>query len=172
MLKKRSDKKAFYGVPASGGGALTFHRMKFFTELSVSKNPVEYSRQYVDEDAERTDVVGYGPSMSFAFDEYTGNEVLEDITAIIDGEKVGTDAQREIIIVDFSKNSGSGYLAYKRTYSIIADSEGDSIEAYTYSGSMNAIGSFVKGTATIATPEGGNGKTVETITFAEDASGE
>lgn len=172
MLKKRSDKKAFYGVPGEGD-VITFTRMKFFTELSVSKNPVEYSRQYVDEDAERTDVVGYGPSMSFAFDEYTGNVVLEDITSIIDEEKVGTEAQREIIIVDFSSPAtDGGFVAYKRTYSIIADSEGDSMEAYTYSGSMNSIGDQIKGVAVIATPEKGNSKTVETVTFTEDKSGE
>ena len=61
-LKKRSDIVAFYGIED------TFHRMRGFTEGSISKNPKEYSRQYIDEDGEQTDVVGYSPSMSYAFD--------------------------------------------------------------------------------------------------------
>lgn len=112
-LIKRSDKKAFYGVKSDTETVYT--RMRYFTELSTSKNPVEYSRQYVDESQERADVVGYSPSMSFNFDEYTGDAVLEDIVSIINEEKLGTDAQREIILVDFSKKSGEGYAAVKRT---------------------------------------------------------
>ena len=55
-----------------------FTRMKGFTELSGSKNPTEYSRQYVDEIFESTDVTGYSPSWSFAFDDYTEDAVLEE----------------------------------------------------------------------------------------------
>lgn len=170
-LVKRSDKVAFYGVP--GENSVTYTRMKGFTELSTSKNAGEYSRQYVDEDTERTDVVRYSPTTSFAFDEYTGDEVLTDIVDIIDNEKLGTDAQREIIQVDFSKPvNGGGYAAIKRTVTVIADSEGDSMDAYTYSGSFSAVGSFVTGTAAVSTPTGGTKKTAETITFTADTAGE
>ena len=168
MLKKRSDKKAFYGVP--GTNTVTFTRMKFFTELSTSKNPQEYSRQYVDEDSERTDVTGYSPSISFAFDDNTADAVLADIAGIIDGEKTGTEAQRDIISVDFTQPSGGGYVAYKRTYSVIADSEGGDMDAYTYSGNFNSVSDVVVGVATIATPAtGGTSKNVETITFVADS---
>lgn len=169
-LVKRSDKVAFYGVP--GENSVTYTRMMGFTELSTSKNAGEYSRQYVDEDTERTDVVRYSPTTSFAFDEYTGDEVLTDIVDIIDNEKLGTDAQREIIQVDFSKPVTGGYAAIKRTVTVIADSEGDSMDAYTYSGSFSAVGSFVTGTAAVSTPTGGTKKTAETITFTADTAGE
>lgn len=155
-ILKRSDKKAFYGIPASGGsGTPTFTRMRGFTEFSISRNPTEYSRRYVDEDSERTDVTGYSMSCSYAFDEFSGDEVHADIIAITDGEKVGADAQRDIVLVDFSKTAaGGGYEAVKRTFSVIADSEGDSTDAYTYSGNMRATGAVIKGTATIDTPSG------------------
>ena len=164
-LIKRSDKKAFYGVKSDTETVYT--RMRYFTELSTSKNPVEYSRQYVDESQERADVVGYSPSMSFNFDEYTGDAVLEDIVSIINEEKLGTDAQREIILVDFSKKSGAGYAAVKRTFAVIADSEGDGTEAYTYSGNFKVSGNAISGIAKIATPENGDSDNVETITFEE-----
>ena len=163
---KRSDKKTFYGIPGDAGA--TFTRMRHFSELSTSKNPGEYSRQYVDEPTERTDVVRYSPSMSFNFDEYAGDPVLEDIVEIINKEKLGTDAQRDIILVDFSKPSDNGgFEAVKRTFAVIADSEGGSNDAYTYGGTFKAVGASVYGVATIATPDGGNSDNVETITFSE-----
>ena len=166
-LVKRSDKKAFYGVPSGEG--VEFTRMKYFTEMSTSKNPKEYSRQYLDEDMERTDVVGYSPSMSFNFDEHTEDKVLSDIVDIIDNELLGTDGHREIVMVDFSRLSGDGYEAVKRKFAVIADSEGNGTDAYTYSGNMKAVSELVRGIAKIATPENGDPSTVETITFEEMA---
>ena len=163
-LIKRSDKKMFYGIPGTGDTA-TFTRMHYFTELSTSKNPVEYSRQYVDEAMERTDVTGYSPSISFNFDDYAGDAVLEDIVAIINEEKLGTDAQRDLILVDFSKKVDGGYYAVKRKFAVIADSEGDGSEAYTYGGNFKVTGAPVAGVATIADGEDPDG--AETITFAE-----
>ena len=165
MIVKRSDKKAFYGVPSSGGTP-TFTRMKHFTELSTSKNPGEYSRQYVDEPEERTDVVRYSPSISFNFDDCAGDAVLEDIVSIINEEALGEDAQREIVQVDFSRElEGGGYAAVKRTFAVIADSEGGGVDAYTYGGTFKTVGSKVHGVATIKTPTNGNPDNVETIEF-------
>lgn len=166
VMIKRSDKKAFYGIPGEGGASFT--RMRYFSELSTSKNPGEYSRQYVDEPTQRTDVVSYSPSMSFNFDEYHGDKVLEDIVEVINKEKLGTDARREIVLVDFSKPSADGgFEAIKRTFAIIADSEGGSMDAYTYGGTFKAVGTSVYGVAKIATPASGDVETVETITFTE-----
>lgn len=167
----RSDKKAFYGVPSDGGEAV-FTRMRYFTELSTSKNPKEYSRQYVDEKTERADVVGYSPSMSYSFDDTENDAVLEDIVSITNGEKLGIEAHREIIQVDFTKPSGDGFEAVKRKFAVIADSEGDSTDAYTYGGTFKAVGDKVFGVATIATPDGGDAESVETITFTEEKVGE
>lgn len=161
----RSDKKAFYGVPGEAGTEFT--RMKYFTELSISKNPKEYSRQYVDEASERTDVTGYSPSMSYAFDDCEGDKVLADIVEITNEEKLGLEAQREIVQVDFTKPSGDGFEAVKRTFAVIADSEGDSTDAYTYSGTFKTVGQKIHGIAKIETPENGDSESVETITFTE-----
>ena len=165
---KRSDKKLFYGVPGKDGGEPTFTRAKFFTELSISKNPVEYSRHYVDEESERTDVVGYSPSISYNFDDYAGDAILEDIVAITNGEMVGTDTHRTLVQVDFSRKVDGGFYAVKREYAVVPDSEGGSADAYTYGGTFKAVGDKVVGTVAVETPENGTSQNVETIIFVEE----
>ena len=132
-LVKRSDKVSFFGNMSTG--TETFNRMRGFTTLSGSKNPIEYSRQYVDEEMETTDVVGYSPSVEFGFDQYKNDAVHDEMVTILDSEKTGTDARRNIVTVDFSKpteNDGE-YKAVKREYAIIGDADGDGTDAYTYS---------------------------------------
>lgn len=144
-VAKRSDRVAFYGIPSSGNGEYVFHRMKGFTSFSTSKNPKEYSRQYVDEEFEQTDVVGYNPSTSFSFDLVKGNAVHEDIADIYNKEKVGSDAVRPIIIVDMSSDT---HTAIRRDFAVIAENEGDGTEAYIYSGTLKTKGDTIIGTAT------------------------
>ena len=148
-LVKRSDKVSFLGCLADGSE--TFNRMRGFTTLSGSKNPTEYSRRYVDEEFETTDVTGYSPSLDFGFDQYLGDLVHEEMVEILDGEKLGTEARRNIVTVDFSQPVGEegSYQAVKREYAIIGDSEGDSMDAYTYGGTFRATGKRIVGTATV-----------------------
>lgn len=147
-LVKRSDKVSFFGN--MGTGTETFNRMRGFTTLSGSKNPSEYSRQYVDEEFEVTDVTGYSPSIEFGFDQYKGDLVHDEMVEILDDEKTGTDARRNIVTVDFSQPvQGGGYKATKRAYSIIGDTEGDSMDAYTYSGTFRSAGKRIEGKATL-----------------------
>lgn len=164
-LVKRADKKAFWGLVSDQ--TTTYTRMKGFTSISGSKNPKEYSRQYVDEAFEQTDVTGYSPSWELAFDEYLGDSVQEDIISILDGEKTGADAVREVVFVDFSSPPSEGkYPAVKRMFSVIGGSEGDGTDAYTYGCTLKCKSSIVKGEATIATPEtDATPENSETITF-------
>ena len=147
-LIKRSDKVSFLGCVDNG--TETFNRMRGFTTLSGSKNPIEYSRQYVDEEFETTDVVGFSPSVEFGFDQYTEDPVHEEMVEILDGEATGTEARRNIVTVDFSQPAtGGGYKATKREYAIIGDADGDSLDAYTYSGTFRSTGKRITGTATL-----------------------
>ena len=148
-LIKRSDKVSFLGC-LGDGGTETFNRMRGFTSLSGSKNSIEYSRQYVDEEFETTDVVGFSPSIDFGFDQYTDDPAHEEMVEILDGEFTGTDARRNIVTVDFSQPvQGGGYKATKREYAIVGDTEGDSTDAYTYSGTFKSTGKRITGTATL-----------------------
>ena len=150
-LVPRSKKVLFYGVPAASGDTTTYHRMKGFTDISTSKNAKEYTRQYVDEDHEQTDVVGYSPSIAYTFDRYAGNAVQDDIVRITNQELTGNDALVDIVVVDTADTqSGGGCTAVKRAYAVIPDSEGDSADAYTYSGNFKVKGDRELGAATVS----------------------
>lgn len=147
-MYKRSDKVAFLGV--TSGSSTTYTRMTGFTEMSNAKNAKEYSRQYVDEDTERSDVVGYAPSTSYKFDRFGGNAVQEILADIADNEKLGSEAHVEIVVVDLmDETSTTGHFsAAKREFAVIPNADGDSLDAYTYSGTLKACGDRVLGTAT------------------------
>ena len=146
-------------------GVANFLRMTKFTEISKSKNPTEYSRTYVDEDGEVTDVTGYSEEISYAFDLHTGNLVHQKIVDITDNEKVGNDALVQILQVDFTKQVGEGYEARLRTYSVVPDTEGDSTDAYTYSGSFKKNNNMTIGVATMNADN-----TVATFTASEEVA--
>lgn len=166
-LVSRSKKVLFYGIPSTSSDTTTYvyKRMKGFTDVSTSKNSKEYTRQYVDELFEQTDVTGYSPSTSYGFDQYTGDAVHDDIVKITDEELVGNDAVRPLILVDLSAAGATDKTApaIKRDYAVIPDSEGGSLDAYTYTGNFRAKGDKVKGTATTADDW-------QTITFEETTS--
>ena len=161
-LVMRADRKMFMGV---GEGSQTIHRMRGFSSLSESKNPVEYTRKYVDEKFETTDVTGVSPSYDFTFDMMTPNAVLDDLAGIIDGEKLGTDAVRTFYCVDFHKEVDGGFYCVKRDFAVIGSAVGDGTDALTYSGTLRVKTAAVEGVATIKTPEDGDKETVETIEF-------
>ena len=143
-ISKRSDKVAFLDL---SGNQTEFFRMRGFTEFAVNKNPVEYSRRYIDEKTERNDVVAYAPSISYSFDRFSDSDVHKELIGIADLEKVGADAVRYIVIVDMSGESDEKN-AVLREWTVIPDSEGNDNDAYTYSGSLKANGENIIGTAT------------------------
>ncbi len=146
-IAKRSDKIAFFGVLS--GEIVEYKRMRGFTEFAVSKNPVEYSRRYIDEKTERNDVVGYAPSVSYSFDKFSGDAVHQEIVTIADDELVGADAVRSIVLVDLEQENDDGsFPAVERKWSVIPDSEGNDADAYTYSGTLKANGDIIKGSVT------------------------
>lgn len=169
-LIMRADRKMFMGVKSSTSTE-TIYRMKGFTSLSESKNPTEYSRKYVDELFETTDVTGMSPSYSFTFDLIYPNEVLKDIAEIIDEEKVGADAVRTFYCVDFHKPvTSGGFECTKREFAIVGDTVGDGTDALTYSGTFKVTSTMTRGVATISMPaSGGTSENVAQIEFSENS---
>ncbi len=142
----RSAKVAFLDV---GSTTPSLKRMRGFTSLPTSKNPKEYSRQYVDESFERTDVTGINTQVDFAFDQLQGDDVHDKLVDIINGEKILSDAIVTLCFVDMS-GEASPFPAFTREFTVIPGTEGDSFVAYTFSGSFKASGPIVEGTATLS----------------------
>lgn len=146
-LKKRSEKLAFMEVkPKSGNGTSTYERLEGFTTQTYNANATEYGRRYVDEDTERTDVTGYSESINYNFDQYIGQKALEEIVKVTENELTGTDAVRNIIVVDVEKvvgEAGVAELAAEATirpYAIVPSSNGDSTDCMTFSGDFKSRG--------------------------------
>ncbi len=149
-LVQRCEKIAYYGVKDSDGNVV-YHRMCGFTKMDTSKNPIEYTRRYIDESFEQTDVVAFSPSIAFSFDRYSDNPVHNDIVSLADNEILGTDAVRSIIVADMNTKDETGAVeAIKRDFSVMVENEGSSTDAYTLSGTMNTKGEKVFGKATIS----------------------
>ncbi len=155
VIMPRHKILSFYGVPTEGTATITFYRMKKFTQLTQAKNPQEYSRKYVDEASQRTDVTGFAPQIDYAFDRHKNNPVLTDIVGITNRELIGSDAIRTIIIVNVETGE-----AFKRDYAVVPGSEGDDANIYTHSGSFKANGDVIEGTAS-------SSDEWQTITFTE-----
>ena len=148
QLVKRSRKVAFMNVSTTA--IANYLRMTKFTEISKSKNPTEYSRTYVDEDGEVTDVTGYSEEISYNFDQHVGNLVHKKLADIADDEKTGANALVEILQVDLTEPMGDGYKARLRTYSTVPDADGDSTDAYTYSGAFRKNSNMTIGVAKLS----------------------
>ena len=143
-MVRRDEKVAFMGLALD---AETFNRMEGFTELNPSKDAETEERKYVDEKTKRTFVLGMASSLSYAFDEYTGNDVLDDLVDIIEVEKIGSDATRPIVIVDKSRPLGDGFRALKRDYSVQAADSGTHEYIYDHNGEFNSAGDLITGIA-------------------------
>ena len=137
--------------------------MKGFTEISKSKNAVEYTRQYVDMAFEESDVIGYAPSISIAFDQHTDDAVHADIVNIFNKEMTGEAAVRDLVVVDLTESvtgKAGSFKAYKRSYAVIPGDEGSNLDRYDYSATLKVKSDVTEGTAT--TTDGW-----QTLTFTE-----
>ena len=128
-MVKRHQRLAFMNTDETGQTP-KFERMTGFTALTNSKNPKEYSRQYVDRASEDTDVVGYAPATEYSFDRHTNTPVHDRIAKVHDGELTGSDALVDILV--------KRCVARKRTYAIIPDADGDGNDALVYTGSFKS----------------------------------
>ena len=147
-MVQRHQRLAFMNTGTTD--APVFTRMKKFTSMTNSKNPKEYSRQYVDEISEDTDVVGYSPAIDYSFDRHTNTAVHDLIAKIHDGELTGSDTLVEILVVDlFTADENGKCEARKRTYAVIPNSDGDGTDALVYSGSFKCKSAIEIGTATL-----------------------
>lgn len=143
QLYNRADIVAFMDIEG------TITRMQGFTDLGKSLNAQTYERRYVDEKNSRSDVTGYSTEWSYTFDRIVGNAVHEKLVEIADNELVGQSVT--IYLVNLNDgNATNGYATRKRVVSVIPDTDGDSTDAYTYSGTLHASGEYEEGTSKLS----------------------
>lgn len=141
QIYNRADKVNFMNTGTSSSPVYT--RMQGFTSAGKSLNSSTYDRRYVDEKTERSTVTGFSPEIDYNFDRIVGNAIHDKIAEVHDDELVGETV--DIVTVDMITHE-----ARLRTYSVIPDADGDSTDAYTYSGTFHAYGEITKGTATVS----------------------
>ena len=118
-----------------------------FTAFPIALNPKEYTRKYINYKTEKSDVIGYAPSVSYSCDCIIDDPVVKEIVAITDAEALGTDTHRNVVTANTWEEDDNGNCpAYKRTYSIIPAGKGDGSDALVYTGTMKAVSDQVKGT--------------------------
>jgi len=160
QVYNRADIVNFAGLTLE---ATTFQRMKGFTDGGKSLNSSTYDRRYIDEKTERSDVIAYATEIAYAFDRMYGNAVHNLIAKVHDDELVGQVIP--IVTVNFNEPVEGGYKAKYRLWSIQPDSDGDSTDAYTYSGAFKANGSMIEGVAKVLEGNRTDTTTITAISF-------
>lgn len=143
QIYNRADIVNFMGLTEK---ATSYIRMQGFTEAGRSLNASTYDRRYVDEKTERSDVTSYATEIGYALDRIVGNAVHNVIAKVHGEEIVGFSVP--IVTVNFNEEMENGFKARMRLWSVQPDADGDSTEAYTYSGSFKANGDMIEGYAT------------------------
>ena len=117
-----------------------------FTDFTENKNPREYSRQYIHESAERTDLVGFAPSVTYAFDVYDADAVQGALLEIMLSEATGDAAAVDVVTAFLHKTSGGTKVeAVKRSYTVCPAKLGAGTDALVCSGTLKARGDAVRG---------------------------
>lgn len=111
-----------------------------FTEFTENKNPKEYARQYINEAAERTDLVGFAPSVTYAFDVFDADPVQKRLLEISNEELIGADAQVTVVTAFLHKAVSGGVEAIRRRYTVCPAKLGSGTEALVASGTLKACG--------------------------------
>lgn len=139
--------------PASGSGDPTYELIgEGFTSFPEQKNPQEYTRKYINYKTEKTDVIGYSPSIEYSCDCISDDPVVQEIVKIHDGELVGNDTHRDVVNVNkWESTAENVYKAYKRTYAIVPNQKGEGTDALIYTGTFRAVSDIVEGTFNTST---------------------
>lgn len=118
-----------------------------FTDFTENKNPKEYSRQYIHELSERTDIVGFSPSVTYAFDVFDADIVQAALMEITLSEAIGDAAAVTVVTAFLHRPTPDGRIeAVRREYTVCPAKLGAGTEALICSGTLKARGDACRGT--------------------------
>lgn len=126
-----------------------------FTEFTENKNPREYSRQYINETVERTDIVGFASSVTYAFDVYENDKVQKTLLDMTCREAIGEDAVVTIVTAFLYKNTENAKCveAIRRKYTVCPSKLGNGMDALICAGTLRAYGDMEYGELNTVTTE-------------------
>ncbi|MBR5870411.1 MAG: hypothetical protein IKZ09_05205 [Clostridia bacterium] len=140
-LMTRSDMRSYLLV----GGAYC-EIGEGFTDFTENKNPKEYSRQYIHEAEERTDLVGFAPSVTYAFDVFDADAVQAALMEIMLSEATGDAAAVTVVTAFLHRQTANGRVeAIRREYTVCPAKIGSGTEALICSGTLKSRGDACRG---------------------------
>ena len=117
-----------------------------FTDFTENKNPREYARQYIHESSERTDLVGFALSVTYAFDVFDADAVQAALMEITVSEAIGDAAVVTVVTAFLQNRNDDGHAhAYRREYTVCPAKLGTGTDALICSGTLKAHGDPVYG---------------------------
>lgn len=122
-----------------------------FTSFPESKNPKEYTRKYINYKTDKSDVIGYAPSIEYSCDCISGDPVVQEIVYVHENELVGNATHRTIYHVNRWEEKDGKCPAKKRVFAIIPGTKGDGSDALVYSGTLKAVSDIVSGEFDVTT---------------------
>ena len=119
-----------------------------FRKLSQVKEPSEYTRRFVNESTDTTDIIKYNAEIAYEIDVFSDDPCVRRIVHITDGERRGQKARTDIITLFTEDVVALPYVckASKRRYAIVPDRIGDDISVLQTSGKMVALDEKIEGT--------------------------
>lgn len=118
-----------------------------FTRLVNNKAPTEYTRKFVNQRTETTDIIKYQTEILYEIDVLSNNEVIRRILDITDGEWRTGAAMTDVVTVWTDEIVARPMVcaASRRQYKIIPTTIGDDIQTLRTTGKMVAQGEAEKG---------------------------
>lgn len=118
-----------------------------FTEFTENKNPKEYARQYINEAAERTDLVGFASGVTYAFDVYENNPVHQKLLAMTLNEAIGPEAVVTVVtaFLYLAGSTETRVKAVRRSYAVCPSRLGGGTDALICAGTLKACGEITEG---------------------------
>ena len=119
-----------------------------FKKLSQVKEPTEYTRRFVNESTDTTDIIKYNAEIAYEIDVFSGDPCVQRIVNITDEERRGKKARTDIITLFTEDIVAPPFVckATKRKYTIIPDRIADDVSVLQATGKMVAMNDKIGGT--------------------------
>lgn len=154
MIKQRRMVANYMNLQTSGAEEKWEFMGTGFKDLNENPGAQTSSRRYINDKSSTKSINGYEWQSAFNADLIESEKVIKEITDIAKNQKLGSDAEREYLMVDLdAKNSASetSFDARKIKVAIEVNQFGDDNGDMTCEGNLLGVGDIVPGVFDIKT---------------------